>query len=132
MVYDESSDGEFLPYGMRIQVVDMQNGHAKLARDRGYVSATCSRIVKVDGPHDPACQIEGLLYSIATQKREICSKISGLHNIETSLINDLERALMEPYPIATTPDRGEDCSDSTQDAARCNGKGYDDNPSILL
>jgi hypothetical protein len=90
---DESTDGEFLPYGMRIQVVDMQNGHAKLARDRGYVSATCSRIVKVDGPHDPACQIEGLLYSIATQKREICSKISGLHNIETTLINDLERAL---------------------------------------
>jgi len=88
---NDGGDCERLQYGTRIQVVDIQDGYAKLARGRGYVRAASSRIVKVGGPRDPACQIEGSLYSVASRK-------SKMHNIEMSLINDLEKALMKPYP----------------------------------
>jgi len=68
---DDEMNGNYLKYGVRVQVVDMQHGHAKLARNRGYVAVSNSRLVKVGGPQDAACEIEGLLNSAVSQT-QVC------------------------------------------------------------
>lgn len=110
---DDEMNGNYLKYGVRVQVVDMQHGHAKLARNRGYVAVSNSRLVKVGGPQDAACEIEGLLNSAVSKRNAIGRKLCELNKMEVSLGVTLGNVLSEPCSLSDYTSRMS-CADRSQ------------------
>lgn len=79
----------------RIQVVDINaQGIAKLGRGMGLIFLEKgTELVKVGGPEDKACQIEGIIMSLVARMAEVHNDYSNLQHTLVSLKKDFENAL---------------------------------------
>jgi len=88
-----------LKFGDHVQVVEMESdGWAKLARGNGYILAEHghgSELVKVGGPKDKACLLEGMMYSILRRYISLQKDQDDLIRTLESLRRDLNAALVE-------------------------------------
>lgn len=94
-----------LKYGQTVQVVSIQNGIAKLARDRGFIQAKSNQLVKICDPKDRACQLEATLESLTQRRKDMLRKIDRLEKMEAKVETELNNALQTPYdkPFAMAP-----------------------------
>jgi len=83
-----------LPYRSRVQIVHIEDGWAQLARNRGFVYVDSTQLVKVGGPNDKACEIEGMLLQVDNRRKEISQKQKELSRIENGLERELDKALL--------------------------------------
>lgn len=86
-----------LPYRSRVQVVHIEDGWAQLARNRGFVYIDSTQLVKVGGPNDKACEIEGMLLQVDNRRKEISRKQAELSRIENGLERELDKALLVQF-----------------------------------
>ncbi|KAL7463213.1 hypothetical protein ACHAXS_003590 [Conticribra weissflogii] len=78
--------------GTLVQIVDVQNNIAKLARGRGFVYADSSQLVRIGPPRDELCSIEGMLHVSHHRRSEL------LALLQSSIM--LEKGLVQQYQIA--------------------------------
>jgi len=105
-------------YGQKVQVVDCVDGVFRLPRNRGFIAANNSQLVKVGAPLEQCCKIEGMLSSLLESKLDLQNKLEQLSKAELNLSHQLtkERSIPEIHPIIT-----ESFSDY---AHRCNNISY--------
>ncbi|GKY99936.1 hypothetical protein MPSEU_000947200 [Mayamaea pseudoterrestris] len=87
--------------GQTIQVSSFEDGVAKLARDAGFVVARVGQLVKVAGPRETTCRLEGLLETIASRGKDLESTLNENRQIESSIRQQIEECLKtEPdFPV---------------------------------
>lgn len=90
-----------LRYGQKVQVVSIDNGVYKLARNKGYLIADSAQLVKVGIPFEKGCEIEGMLKSVQSSKTNLLKQMIGLQAAEKRLESQLQRIMeVEPeYPV---------------------------------
>mmetsp|Transcript_10837 Transcript_10837/g.15967 ORF Transcript_10837/g.15967 Transcript_10837/m.15967 type:complete len:456 (-) Transcript_10837:10-1377(-) len=94
----ESNDNqEKLPYGRTVQVVDFEDGNAKLARGAGSLQVKPGQLVKVGAARDKACQIEGRMLSLKKQKEEMKLKMKAMEREISILTKKLPEAAAFPF-----------------------------------
>ncbi|GAX13746.1 hypothetical protein FisN_30Lh032 [Fistulifera solaris] len=103
-------DSTVLMKRQKIQVVDFENGIARLARNAGFVKANKSQLVKVGTPVDEACRLEGLLKTVRNRSADLQRELEANRKLETNLSRQLEAALetaapnfMEPVSFESYP-----------------------------
>lgn len=96
-----------------IQVVEVGDGVYKLARDGGYVVASDSQLVKVGGPRDSSCRLEGMQDLLKLRKRELEQKLEQLERLSNDLSQRITNAQQEEasYPIISDPPDENDIHD---------------------
>lgn len=100
---------ELLECGDRVHVVSFKDGVAKLARRRGYILANSTQLVKVRGPQDDVCRIEGQLCSMMYKKRACVHELEGMKKRRATLLRDLRLAMMdEQTRAAVGPEASKD------------------------
>merc|ERR1711933_53990 len=90
--------------GQTVQIVSFHDNTAKLARNAGYIAAHPSQLVKVGGPVDNSCRLEGLLDTVLNlQRRNLQSAIDQIRQLESRLRKEIEieREKDPDYPIIT-------------------------------
>jgi len=90
-----------LNYGQRVQVVDFIDGVARLARNRGFIIANRSQLVKVGQPIEKACIIEGMMNSARKTKLDLEKELEKVVRTEKFLVKDLQEILSRPeeHPV---------------------------------
>lgn len=111
-----------LKYGQKLQVVDFQDGVAKLARGQGFVPAAGGRrlakgklfffsmslndiflteFLQVGEPLDEVCRLEGLLKTVASRGKELQRAADENAVVEASLRKKIKECQQEPptHPI---------------------------------
>eukprot|EP00551_Chaetoceros_affinis_P001294 CAMPEP_0203657650 /NCGR_PEP_ID=MMETSP0088-20131115/45567_1 /ASSEMBLY_ACC=CAM_ASM_001087 /TAXON_ID=426623 /ORGANISM="Chaetoceros affinis, Strain CCMP159" /LENGTH=458 /DNA_ID=CAMNT_0050519055 /DNA_START=148 /DNA_END=1525 /DNA_ORIENTATION=+ len=90
-----------LRYGQKVQVVSIENGVHKLARNEGYLIADDAQLVKVGMPFEKSCEIEGMLKTVQSSKANLAKEMVGLEEAEKRLESQLSKILkIEPeHPI---------------------------------
>jgi len=86
---------ELLEHGDMVHVVSFKDGVAKLARRRGYILANSTQLVKVRGPQDDVCRIEGQLCGIMHKKRTYVQELEAMKKRRARLLRDLRLAMMD-------------------------------------
>jgi len=87
-------------YGDLIQVVAIEDGWAMLARRTGYVPAQdASRLVKVDGPRDEVCRLEGVLYSLFSRWKSTEKERTQAERLKKDLVKELKKAYLETEDV---------------------------------
>jgi hypothetical protein len=101
--------------GQTVQVVDIDNGVVKLARGMGYIVAGESQLVKVGGPLDRSCQLEGTLDIVEQRKLELQRELSQIERVSIHLKEQIDGVEEEDptHPIITLP---QPPSESKEDA----------------
>jgi hypothetical protein len=84
-----------LTFGQKLQIVDFRDGVAKLARGEGYVVATSSQLVKVGGPLDESCRLEGLLYTVASRGYDLQRALAENKLVVTHLQSQIDAIKLE-------------------------------------
>lgn len=100
-----------LKHGQTVQVVRFENGIATLAREAGYIRATSSQLVKVGGPLEKACRLEGLLDTVINRGKDLQRELEENNRIEEALRREIQTEMqIEPeHPVITDiPDLTED------------------------
>lgn len=99
---DDDVRGARLPYelehGSRVQIVCVEDGWATLARGEGFLYVDDAQLVKVGGPADQACEIEGMLLSLRQAKADLDAQRENLDRVEHGMRAQLSRALRRPPP----------------------------------
>lgn len=81
-------------YGDRVQVVNIVNKWAKLARGYGYIYLeSVSDLVKVGGPLDKACSMEAWLCSLSRSRNRLIEAKNGIEQDAFSLMSRLRETL---------------------------------------
>lgn len=104
---DETVEPFEVEKGQTVQVVEVSDGVVRLARGKGFIVASNTQLVKVGGPLDKSCQLEGILDSVASRKRELERELRELEDLSRGLGEEVQLALsQEPsHPIITpTPE----------------------------
>jgi len=113
-----------LKFADRVQVVEMESdGWAKLARGNGYILAEHgqgSDLVKVGGPKDKACLIEGMMYSVLRRYITLQKDQDELIRILEGLRKDLNFALLEHKDCTIVAAEHVLASDSTDGSSLSN------------
>jgi len=95
--------------GQKVQVVGVMEsndqGVYQLARGAGYVVATTKQLVKVGGPEETSCKMEGMLQSILEKQQEVQRKLDDLSNLAVGLKEKiiLEQDKPEEVPVISVP-----------------------------
>jgi len=87
-----------LEYGRRVQVVTIEDGWVKLARNMGFLYVDSNQLVKVSGPTDKACEIEALLIDVEKRKVDSSKQLFEMNRTEAGLHAALDNALNQPSP----------------------------------
>jgi len=82
-----------LNFGDNVQVISIEDGWAMLARRKGFVSTENTQLVKVSGPTDKACRIEGILYAMFSDWKKIENDRTRVQRVKKQLIRELKLAL---------------------------------------
>lgn len=95
-------------YGQKLQIVSFHDNVAVLARHQGYIVATSSQLVKIGGPKEECCFLEGVLETVTAQGHELQLHVQQHEKIERNLQERLRAARARPplFPIvseASTP-----------------------------
>lgn len=105
-----------LNYGDRVQVVDVQETTVKLARNKGYVIATYTQLVKITVPFDNACLIESHLISLQPKYRRLNRMLDKINTMEEHLLQDLNKSILQddypPFIIEPLPSHEEEEEDT--------------------
>lgn len=109
----EDSTGDesrVIEYGQRVQIVNRVDGVFRLARNRGFITASDSQLVKVGPPIEQSCKVEGMLYSVTKSQRILQRKLEKLVTIESKINRQLTKQLKLPesHPIITDYSIGND------------------------
>jgi len=95
--------------GQKIQVVGVlqsnDQGVYQLARGAGYVVATANQLVKVGGPLETSCKLEGMLQSVLGKQQEMQRKLDEITNMMFGLKQQIvfEQGQPEAVPVITLP-----------------------------
>mmetsp|Transcript_20004 Transcript_20004/g.46765 ORF Transcript_20004/g.46765 Transcript_20004/m.46765 type:complete len:797 (-) Transcript_20004:3014-5404(-) len=93
--------------GQKVQVVGVlesnEQGVYQLARGAGYVVATNKQLVKVGGPLETSCKLEGMLQSVIGQQQELQKKLNEVTSLSMALRKEiiLEQDKPEEAPVIT-------------------------------
>ncbi|VEU41194.1 unnamed protein product [Pseudo-nitzschia multistriata] len=93
--------------GQKVQVVGVlesnDQGVYQLARGRGYVVATTKQLVKVGGPMETSCKLEGMLQSVMGKQQELHKKLNQVTDLSMMLRKEiiLEQDKTEEVPVIT-------------------------------
>lgn len=92
-----------LEKGQTIQVVEFEDGVAKLARDSGFIVANSSQLVKIGGPLDNVCRLEGLLDTVSRRGHDLQKELEENKKVEADLSKQIEfgRSMEPSHPIVT-------------------------------
>lgn len=88
---------EKLEYGRTVQVVEFQNGVAKLARGSGIIEARPDQLVKVGDARDNACLIEGKLLSLQKRREKTKIEVNEMDCDISKLNKELSKAMTVPF-----------------------------------
>jgi len=98
-----------LQEGQKIQVVGVlesnEQGVYQLARGAGFVVASANQLVKVGGPLESSCKMEGMLQSILEKEEEMKRKLHEIRNLAARLKQKivLEQDKPEEVPVISLP-----------------------------
>lgn len=92
-------------YGQKVQIVDRVDGVFRLPRNRGFIVANDSQLVKVGAPLEQCCKLEGILSSFSAAKLDLQRKLEQISKDEFNLNRQLKKqsALPEAHPIISEP-----------------------------
>jgi flagellar hook-associated protein FlgK len=80
--------------GDRVQVVNIVNNWAKLARGYGYIFLeNATDLVKIGGPLDKACSMEAWMYTLSRSRDRLIQAQNDVENDALSLMNRLRKSL---------------------------------------
>jgi len=103
---DDDADSPREPFtiekGQKIQVVGVdEQGVHQLARGAGYVVATVNQLVKVGGPIETSCKLEGMLESVLEKQQELRRKLVEISKLAIGLEEQilLEQTRPEEVPV---------------------------------
>jgi hypothetical protein len=89
-----SESSTILSCGDRVQVVNIVNKWAKLARGYGYVFLENeSDFKKIGGPLDKACSMEAWMYSLSRSRDQLIQAKNDVEHDAISLMNRLRKSL---------------------------------------
>lgn len=89
-----SESSTMLNCGDRVQVVNIVNNWAKLARGYGYVFLeNANDLVKIGGPLDKACSMEAWMYSLSRSRDRLIQAQNNVEGDALSLMNRLRKSL---------------------------------------
>jgi len=110
-------------YGQRVQIVNRVDGVYQLARNRGFITASDSQLVKVGPPLEESCRLEGMLHPLTKSKRILQEKLEKIAIAESKLNRQLSNQLNFPesYPIITNDTIDDDYNDDRTDELYCRG-----------
>eukprot|EP00545_Synedropsis_sp_CCMP1620_P002640 CAMPEP_0119018046 /NCGR_PEP_ID=MMETSP1176-20130426/18412_1 /TAXON_ID=265551 /ORGANISM="Synedropsis recta cf, Strain CCMP1620" /LENGTH=512 /DNA_ID=CAMNT_0006971947 /DNA_START=51 /DNA_END=1586 /DNA_ORIENTATION=+ len=97
--------------GQTVQVVEVGEGVYKLARESGYIVASDSQLVKVGGPLDSSCRLEGMQDLVNLRKQALLDQLEKIERLSVDLTHRIDAANMEEpsHPIITdAPEEEED------------------------
>lgn len=97
-----------LEYGAKVQVVSIEDGWVTLARNKGFLYVDNLQLVKVGGPEDRACEIEGMLVSINQTRKEMEKRKELLKIVESNLVEKLHKSLQKAAPTVVLPTHDND------------------------
>jgi len=83
--------------GTLVQIVDVQNNIAKLARGRGFVYADSTQLVKIGPPRDELCLIEGMLHVSHHRRSELLALLQSSIMLEKGLVQQYQIAARDEY-----------------------------------
>mmetsp|Transcript_15287 Transcript_15287/g.38527 ORF Transcript_15287/g.38527 Transcript_15287/m.38527 type:complete len:726 (-) Transcript_15287:77-2254(-) len=95
--------------GQKLQVVGVmesnEHGVYQLARGAGFVVATAKQLVKVGGPLESSCKMEGMLQSILDKQQEMERKLNEMKNLADGLKRKilLEQDKPAEVPVISIP-----------------------------
>ncbi|KAG7362236.1 zinc finger C3HC4 type domain containing protein [Nitzschia inconspicua] len=94
-----------LEEGQKVQVVGVEEGVYQLARGAGYIVATGNQLVKVGGPLETSCKLEGMLQSVTQKQMEVQQQLDEINRLARGLREKivLEQAHPEDHPVITAP-----------------------------
>jgi len=101
--------------GQKVQVVGVdEQGVYTLARGAGYIVATTNQLVKVGGPLETSCKLEGMLQSVVEKQEEVQKKLHEINNLAIGLQEKiiLEQQRPEEVPVISQPKK---CNENTVD-----------------
>lgn len=99
--------------GQKVQVVGImqsnEQGVYQLARGAGFVVATANQLVKVGGPEETSCKMEGMLQSILEKQKEMQRKLDEMTQLAIGLTKQIikEQDKPEAVPVISIPIRRE-------------------------
>merc|ERR1712238_319637 len=90
-----------LVYGQKVQVVAVSGGVARLARNKGFIVANSSQLVKVGEAKEKSCKIEGLVEIVLETKTELEKQLKLIKRKELILQRELNNVLSdtEEHPV---------------------------------
>lgn len=89
-----------IQWGQTVQISDVQDGVYKLARGSGYIVAGDSQLVKIGGPLDKSCELEGMHEMMEQRRQELQRQLKQVERLSTGL---LDRILYEQQREPTHP-----------------------------
>eukprot|EP00535_Pseudo-nitzschia_heimii_P000869 CAMPEP_0197186590 /NCGR_PEP_ID=MMETSP1423-20130617/14220_1 /TAXON_ID=476441 /ORGANISM="Pseudo-nitzschia heimii, Strain UNC1101" /LENGTH=774 /DNA_ID=CAMNT_0042637945 /DNA_START=280 /DNA_END=2604 /DNA_ORIENTATION=- len=107
--------------GQKVQVVGVLETNDQsvyqLARGAGFVVASANQLVKVGGPLESSCKMEGMLQSIMEQEQEMKRKLDEITNLASRLKHKiiLEQDKPEEVPVISIPPIAQKISNSTDE-----------------
>ncbi|KAL3922654.1 MAG: hypothetical protein SGILL_002088 [Bacillariaceae sp.] len=94
-----------LEVGQKVQVVGVEEGVYQLARGTGYIVATVNQLVKVGGPLEMSCKLEGMLQSVGRKQGEVQKQLDEINRLARGLREKIviEQSHPEEHPVITLP-----------------------------
>jgi len=88
-------------FGQKIQITEIKSGWARLARGKGFIKIDSKKLVKVCGPSDNACRLEGTMIAVRKHCQNLRRELRELTDLKSLLKAKLTVALKEDYQEST-------------------------------
>eukprot|EP00547_Thalassionema_nitzschioides_P004615 CAMPEP_0194211306 /NCGR_PEP_ID=MMETSP0156-20130528/9992_1 /TAXON_ID=33649 /ORGANISM="Thalassionema nitzschioides, Strain L26-B" /LENGTH=466 /DNA_ID=CAMNT_0038938817 /DNA_START=11 /DNA_END=1412 /DNA_ORIENTATION=- len=90
-----------LEKGQTVQIVECDDGVYKLARNSGFIVAGCSQLVKVNGPLESSCRLEGMYDLVEARRKELRERLEQIERLSSGLAQRVESVKLEEpsHPI---------------------------------
>jgi len=97
-------------YGQRVQIVNIVDEVFQLARNRGFITANESQLVKVGPPLEQSCKLEGMLYPLSKARDTLQEELEKVIMAESKVSRQLSKQLTLPesHPIISESTSGGD------------------------
>ncbi|CAJ1940336.1 unnamed protein product [Cylindrotheca closterium] len=98
---EESREPFTIEDGQTVQVVAAEDGVYKLAREVGYIMASVNQLVKVGGPLEKSCRLEGMLDSVMEKRMQLQKELDEVDLLVNGLRNQIkdEQDQPEEHPV---------------------------------
>jgi len=98
---EESREPFTIEDGQMVQVVASEDGVYKLSREVGYIMASANQLVKVGGPLENSCRLEGMLDSVAEKRMQLQKELEEIDLLVNGLLSQIktEQDKPEEHPV---------------------------------